>query len=74
MRALQIVIGAGLIVIGVVAFLRTRHLIALLTTMEEPPPSQAHRDRIDAITWSYHLIAALTSVSGLLVVALAITG
>lgn len=73
MQALQIGIGIVLVTLGALAFLRTRRLVQFVAGLEEPPLSQAHRDRITSIAFIYHLIAALTSLSGLGVILLALT-
>jgi hypothetical protein len=70
--ALQIAVGVVLVVLGVVAFLRTRKLLQFMVDLEEPPLSQAQQDRITNIAYIYHIIAGLTLLSGLGVVLLAL--
>jgi len=71
-EAIQIGIGIVLIVLGTFAFLRTRRLLQFLVALEEPPLSQAHRDRIASTAFIYHLIAGLTSLAGVGVILLAV--
>jgi uncharacterized membrane protein YfcA len=70
-EGLQIIVGVFLVALGVLMFLRTRLLIQYVASLEEPPLSQAHRDRISGIVFVFHLIAGFTSLSGLAVMLLA---
>lgn len=70
---MQICVGIVLAVLGVLAFLRTQKLVEFVAGLEDPPLTRAHRDRITSIAFVYHLIAGLTSLSGLGVILLALT-
>lgn len=66
----QLIIGGVLIVMGVYAFFRTRQLIRYLAEIESPPISRMDKDRITSIVFVYHLIAGLTTLAGLAILAL----
>lgn len=66
----QLIIGGVLIVIGIYAFFHTRQLIRHLAEIESPSISRMDKDRITSIVFVYHLIAGLTTLAGLAILAL----
>lgn len=72
MQVLQVVVGALLMIVALVTFLRTRRLVSLLTDLHDKPLSQSDRDRILTVVFGQQLIAALTLIAGLAVVLLSL--
>ena len=74
MDVAQVVIGVALLALGLVGHLRTRHLLRYLSDLGDRPLAQEHMDRVTVIAWAYHMIAGLTIVAGIAVMAFTLLG